>query len=72
MHSLENINIPFNCQEWDSGRGDAEAHQNRMKDNSKEIMFVMLVNFVFNCIMLFPIVILGNIANQNVILSSSL
>ena len=68
IHSLENMNIPFNCQEWDSGRGDAEAHKNRMKDNSREIMVVMLVNFVFNSIMLFPLAILGNISNCNLIL----
>ena len=72
LHSLENMNIPFNCQEWDSGRGDAEAHRTRMKDNSREIMVVMLVNFVFNSIMLFPLEILGNNANCKIILKTFL
>ena len=72
IHSLENMNIPFNCQEWDSGQGDAEDHKSRMKDNSREIMVVMLVDFVFNCIMLFPLTILGNISIQITILFCSL
>ena len=59
LHSIENINIPFNSEEWDNGKGDAEAHQNRMKKNSREIMFVMLVNFIFNSFMLIPLVIIG-------------
>ena len=69
LHSLENMNIPFNCKEWDSSRGDAEAHRSRMMNNAREMLVVMLINFVFNSILLFPIAILGNNSNCNPILS---
>ena len=71
IHSFENMNIPFNCEEWDSCQGDAETHRNRMNANSREIMAVMLVNFVFNCIMISPLTILGNISIQITILFCS-
>ena len=69
IHSLENMNAPFNCQEWDSSHGDAEAHRSRMVNNAREILTVMLVNFVFNSVLLFPLAILGNNSNCSLILS---
>ena len=59
IHAIENINIPFNCQEWDSAKGDAEAHKTRMKTNETEVKVVMAVNFGFNCLLLSPVGILG-------------
>ena len=33
IHALENTNLPFNCREWDDGKGDAEEHRRRMHLN---------------------------------------
>ena len=62
IHAMENINIPFNCQEWDSARGNAEAHRTRMNTNSTEVKVIMAINFGFNCLLLSPIGILGKLS----------
>ena len=59
IHAIENLNIPFNIEEWDSGKGNAQAHRQRMEANAIEIKAVMLVNFLFNSLMLTPLCILG-------------
>ena len=55
IHSLENTNVPFNCQEWDDGKGDAEEHRRRMHLNWKEGLIVIIINAVFNTLLLFPL-----------------
>ena len=59
IHCLENSNIPHNVQEWDTGKGNAKEHKLRMKANLKETILMILVNTVFNLVLLVPICHLG-------------
>ena len=59
IHSLENTNIPYNAREWDDGKGDAEEHRNRMVENWFEVGVVIIINFVFNGVLLIPLCYLG-------------
>ena len=63
IHSFENTNVPFNCQEWDDGIGDAEQHRRRMRMNWKEGLVVIIINAVFNTFLLIPLCYLGNFMN---------
>ena len=60
IHSLENTNLPFNCREWDDGKGDAEEHRRRMRLNLKEGLVIIIINAVFNTSLLIPLCYLGN------------
>ena len=59
IHSLENTNLPINCQEWDDGEGDAEEHRRRMRLNWKETLVTIIINAVFNFTLLIPLCYLG-------------
>ena len=59
IHSLENTNLPFNCQEWDDGKGDAEEHRRRMRLNWKEGLVIVIINAFFNSSLLVPLYYLG-------------
>ena len=59
IHSLENINCPFNVREWDDGKGDAEEHRRRMRLNWKEGLVIIIINAVFNTSLLVPLYYLG-------------
>ena len=59
IHSLENTNLPFNCQEWDDGMGDAEEHRRRMRLNWKEGLIIIIINATFNSLLLVPLCYLG-------------
>ena len=59
IHSLENINCPFNVREWDDGKGDAEEHRRRMRLNWKEGLVIIIINAVFNSSLLVPLYYLG-------------
>ena len=59
IHSLENTNLPFNCCEWDDGKGDAEEHRRRMRLNWKEGVVIIIINAVFNSSLLVPLYYLG-------------
>ena len=59
IHSLENTNLPFNCQEWDDGKGDAEEHRRRMRLNWKEGLVIIIINAIFNSSLLVPLYYLG-------------
>ena len=63
IHSLENTNLPSNCQEWDDGMGDAEEHRRRMRLNWKEGLVIIIINSVFNTSLLIPLCYLGNQCN---------
>ena len=60
IHSLENTNLPFNCREWDDGKGDAEEHRRRMRLNWKEGLVTIIINAIFNASLLIPLYYLGN------------
>ena len=59
IHTVENIHLPYNFEEWDAVKsGGIAEHVERMKDNTKEVVSVMIINFIFNFLLLFP---LGNL-----------
>ena len=60
IHCMESGNLPYNSQEWDSPKGTAQEHVDRMKANQKEGFVLIFINLFFKLIMLFPLIILGN------------
>ena len=62
IHVIENCFIPYNVLEWENIKtGNSEVHRLKMKSNLKEVLMIMFVNFVFNCVKLIPLCILGKI-----------
>ena len=59
IHSLENINVPTSCQEWDDCNGDDQEHITRMKANFKEVLIVTIIKTAFNLLLLLPLIYLG-------------
>ena len=60
IHSIENANVPYNIKEWDDGKGDAKEHERRMKSNWFEVLAVIIINGVFNSLLLSSLGYLGN------------
>ena len=65
IHALENTNLPFNCREWDDGKGYAEEHRRRMLLNWKEGLVIIIINAVFNFSLLVPLYYLGILSHMN-------
>ena len=59
IHCLESSHLPYNSEEWDTPKGTAEEHIERMEANKKEGLLLILVNLVFKLLMLCPIYYLG-------------
>ena len=59
IHCFENTNIPYNAKEWDDGKGDANEHIKRKEANWIEGLVMIIINGVFNTILLFPFCFLG-------------
>ena len=59
IHCVENTNLPYNAEEWDTAKGDALEHRGRMEANRKEGFAVILCNFIWNTLLLYPLCILG-------------
>ena len=47
-------------EEWDGKGGNALSHLYRMKSNLKEVITLIVVNFIFNFSLFIPVIILGN------------
>ena len=63
IHVVENTHIPYNYMEWDAITiGGFEEHLKGMYQNKKEVVSVMIVNFLFNAILLLP---MGNLGKPN-------
>ena len=62
VHCLENANIPFPSKDWAAGCSTdiVEDHYKQMKSCTREGLLVILTNFIYNCILLVPIFVLGN------------
>ena len=60
IHCIENTNVPYNVQEWDTEKGDALEHKKRMKSNLKEIVAVIWIKTFFNVLLHLPTFHLGN------------
>ena len=65
IHSMENVLIVSNTEEWDSEKGDPEEHKQRLKTNKNEMNRLMIMNFIFNCIYLTPLIFLGRYESCN-------
>ena len=59
IHCFENTNIPYNAKEWDDGKGDAKEHIKRKQANWKEVLAIIIINGVFNLLLLVPLCYLG-------------
>ena len=59
IHALENVLLPYNSMEWDSEKGNPEEHKKRMETNRDEMYGLVIVNFIFNCILMVPMCILS-------------
>ena len=60
IHCWECTNIPYHTEEWDSSKGDAQAHIQRMQENRIEGIIMMLVNLMMKLVLLIPLCVLGN------------
>ena len=59
IHCIENSNIPYNAKEWDDGKGNANEHKKRMRSNWCEVFAVIIINAIFNLLLLTPLIYLG-------------
>ena len=58
-HSLENCGIVFPLQDWDVDHGTVEEHRQRFSKVNREVIVTMVVNFLFNFVMLVPLIYTG-------------
>ena len=61
LHAVTNIHIPYPVQDWCDGKGNPEKHYERMLVVQWEIISCMIINFIFNCIAMVPLLILGKL-----------
>ena len=55
FHTMESINFAYPYHDWDHEDGDEEQHYQRMLATKKEVQINLLINTVFNLILLFPL-----------------
>ena len=60
-HSLENCGIVIPLQDWDVDNGTVEEHRERFRKVNREVIVTMVVNFLFNFVMLVPLIYTGSI-----------
>ena len=58
FHAMECINFAFPSHDWDHEDGDGHQHYQRMQAAKKEEKINLLINTIFNLILLFPLQIL--------------
>ena len=63
FHTMECTNFAFPCHDWDHKDGDGYQHYLRMLANRKEVKINLLINTIFNLIMLTPLPVLCKILN---------
>ena len=63
LHSISCCFIPHPMEEWDEEKGTVSIHIIRKKKVFKEMMVSMMINFVFNIVLLSPLIILGKLHN---------
>ena len=59
-HSLENCGIVIPLQDWDVDHGTVEEHRQRFSKVNREVIVTMVVNFLFNFVMLVPLIYTGS------------
>ena len=56
VHTLESTNFAFPLQDWDCKKsGGPDEHYGRMKENQVEVIWNIIINFIFNCLLLTPL-----------------
>ena len=58
-HCLQNLSLPQPWTPWDTHGGTVRQHRRRFKMEIIEMISIMAVNFVFNALMLGPLLYLG-------------
>ena len=61
FHILECVNFAFPYRDWDDENDDANQHYKRMIAAKKEVQINLLINTIFNMILLFPLPLLCKI-----------
>ena len=61
FHTMECINFAFPHHDWDYHDGNGQEHYQRMSDAKKEVKTNLLINTIFNLILLSPLPILCKI-----------
>ena len=64
LHCMENLNIAYPFQDFDYLSGTAEEHMDRFRKVNFEVLFTMLVNFIFHALMLIPLWYTGQKGNK--------
>ena len=59
LHAVQNSNIPFPYKDWDVDDGTIEEHRGRFRTTLMEVNSVMAVNFLFNSLLLGPMIYTG-------------
>ena len=58
-HCLENMNIPVPYEDFDVGGGEITDYRERRRKVNREMFWLMMVNFVFNILMMAPLIYTG-------------
>ena len=69
-HALQNISLPQPWRAWDTDGGTVGEHRQRRDKELTEMLSTTAVNFVFNALMLWPMLYLGR--KEHWILESNL
>ena len=65
LHCLENCHIPLPWRDWDEGAGSVEEVRARYRRVRTEVVLTMLVNLLFNMVMLVPMIYTGDTHSYN-------
>ena len=58
-HCLENMNIPVPYEDFDVGGGEISDYRERRRKVNREMIWLMVVNFVVSTLMLTPLIYTG-------------
>ena len=59
IHSIECVSMPSVFRDWDMDEGSVEEHKCRQKKVLVEMTLTIIVRFIFQSVMLVPIVYTG-------------
>ena len=59
IHSVECVSMPAVFRDWDMDKGSVEEHRCRQKKVLVEMILTIIVRFIFQSVMLVPIVYTG-------------
>ena len=63
FHAMECINFAFPYQDWDHDGGNGKQHYMRMLATRREVQINLLINTVFNLVLLLPLPVLCKALN---------